>query len=96
LLDLDILPDQLCRLWLINPQTMKLGFFTDPSYDRYAILSHTWGDEEINFQELKLVKDNKPDADLVIGKAGYGKIITTCKFTRDHGLDHVWVETCCI
>jgi hypothetical protein len=56
----------------------------------YAILSHTWGEdnEEVTFQDLTQGVGKS--------KAGYGKI-RFCReqATRD-GLQHVWIDTCCI
>jgi hypothetical protein len=56
----------------------------------YAILSHTWGadDEEVTFEDLThgVGKD----------KAGYGKISFCEKQAAGHGLQYVWIDTCCI
>jgi hypothetical protein len=55
----------------------------------YAILSHTWGeDEETTFQDLAQGVSK--------GKAGYRKIqFCEEQATRD-GLQYVWVDICCI
>lgn len=57
---------------------------------QYAILSHTWGkeEEEVNFQDMM--------ADHAHNKPGFGKIgFCEAQAARD-GLDHFWVDTCCI
>lgn len=56
----------------------------------YAILSHTWGedDEEITFQDLTQGVGKK--------KAGYGKIRFCGKQAAKDGLRYVWIDTCCI
>ncbi|KAK0712340.1 hypothetical protein B0T26DRAFT_812897 [Lasiosphaeria miniovina] len=55
---------------------------------RYAILSHTWGDEEVSFEDMADGTAKK--------KAGYAKI----QFCGDQawldGLKYFWVDTCCI
>lgn len=59
------------------------------SLPAYAILSHTWvEEEEVTFQELKA------DAGLV--KPGYQKIEYCGQQARRDGLRYWWVDTCCI
>jgi hypothetical protein len=36
-------------MWLINTSTLELEFFVNPEKASYAILSHTWGVEEVVF-----------------------------------------------
>lgn len=57
---------------------------------RYAILSHTWGadNEEVTFDDLKNGSGKS--------KAGYAKIQFCIAQARKDGLQHVWVDTCCI
>jgi len=78
-------------MWLINTSTLKLQFFADPESKRYAILSHTWGNEEVAFQEMNASEG--PDR----AKKGWKKIAKTCQLARnEHGLEYAWVDTCCI
>jgi hypothetical protein len=64
--------------------------FDDRATPPYAILSHTWGAdaEEVTF------------ADLATGggkaKRGYEKIRFCGQQARQDGLQHFWVDTCCI
>lgn len=57
---------------------------------RYAILSHTWGadTEEVTFKDL--TDDTGKD------KTGYSKIRFCGDQARHDGLQHFWVDTCCI
>jgi hypothetical protein len=57
---------------------------------RYAILSHAWGedDEEVTFNDLKDGSGNS--------KAGYTKIQFCGEQAQRDGLQHFWVDTCCI
>lgn len=63
----------------------------------YAILSHTWGDEssELSFQDLLLLLAN-PTPTLITNKPGYTKVTKTCHRPSTDGLDHVWIDSCCI
>lgn len=55
---------------------------------KYAILSHTWGEEEVTFQDIR-------GADPT-WKKGYRKIQLTCQQALKDGLQYAWVDTCCI
>ena len=57
----------------------------------YAILSHTWGAEEITYQDIG-------DLEHARTKAGYQKIDNFCRIVQEEypHLNHVWVDTCCI
>lgn len=74
---------------LINTQTLKLQDFSGRKRPPYAILSHTWGDDEVTFQNLRNLED-------VSQKRGYSKIIGCCKQARRDGYEYVWIDSCCI
>jgi hypothetical protein len=77
-------------MWLINVETRQLENFTVLPAHQYAILSHTWTEEEVSFQEFTC-----PNAD-TDKKAGFAKIVWTCFLAaRDH-IKYAWVDTCCI
>lgn len=54
----------------------------------YAILSHTWGNDEVTFKDIQ--------EGTAKTKAGYDKIRFCGKTAASHGLDFFWVDTCCI
>ncbi|EFY94781.2 Heterokaryon incompatibility [Metarhizium robertsii ARSEF 23] len=56
----------------------------------YAILSHTWGPDEVVFQDLTTTPGDWQR------KAGYHKIEFCADQARRHGLEFFWVDTCCI
>jgi hypothetical protein len=61
----------------------------------YAILSHTWKEgQEVTFADLKDL-GNAVDADSQ-SKEGYQKIRFCAQQADRDGLDHFWVDTCCI
>jgi hypothetical protein len=53
----------------------------------YAILSHTWGNDEVSFQEM--------EAGVSTGKAGWEKIKFCAKQAAAYGLEYFWIDTCC-
>lgn len=76
---------------LINTNTLALEEFIGNDIPPYAILSHTWQDEEVTLREF--------DSDLpyIKDKKGYGKIKKTCDVAKiQDNLDYAWVDTCCI
>lgn len=75
-------------MWLINSETRRLEYFTDERQERYAILSHTWEEGEVTFQDMQ--------SDLARDKQGYQKIKYTCEEALSHGIPYAWVDTCCI
>jgi len=91
-------------MWLVNCTTLKLEDFIGSNIPKYAILSHTWEEEEVTFHELdqyhpgnldlpeprlrQLIYDTTPK--------GYHKIWETCFKARKHGFQYAWVDTCCI
>ncbi|KAI0818274.1 heterokaryon incompatibility protein-domain-containing protein [Xylaria sp. FL0064] len=74
---------------LINTQSLDLEEFVGNAAPRYAILSHTWGAEEVSLQEWH-------HRDLVAAKAGYKQIFSACQQARVDGLEYLWVDTNCI
>ncbi|KAH8194994.1 hypothetical protein TruAng_010833 [Truncatella angustata] len=56
----------------------------------YAILSHTWGANEVVFGDLARPEDEWQH------KPGYEKIEFCAKQARRHGIQYFWVDTCCI
>ncbi|KAH7035693.1 heterokaryon incompatibility protein-domain-containing protein, partial [Microdochium trichocladiopsis] len=79
-------------MWLINTQTLKLEWVTDPKSKRYAILSHTWTEsQEVTFNEFRTGACDKDST-------GYKKIQQACRLARrrKEPLQYCWVDTCCI
>ncbi|KAI5926377.1 heterokaryon incompatibility protein-domain-containing protein [Camillea tinctor] len=78
---------------LINVHTLTLREFAGSrDLPPYAILSHTWGPEEISFAEFS--DPGRPY--LAHDGAGLRKIRLTCQKARAAGLDWAWIDTCCI
>ncbi|PQE09258.1 hypothetical protein CJF32_00010700 [Rutstroemia sp. NJR-2017a WRK4] len=58
----------------------------------YAILSHTLGEEEVVYRDLKKGKDKSR----TVNKAGWRKIQFCTKQAVVDGLDYFWIDTCYI
>lgn len=73
---------------LLNTRTRQLESFLGKA-PRYAILSHTWEEEEVTFEDMK------PG-----GRArelkGYPKLKGATKLARGEGFNWIWIDACCI
>lgn len=72
---------------LLNVTNLKMREFIGPR-PPYAILSHTWGTEEVSFQDFERGFGKH--------KFGYKKIVACCRQAVEDELDWVWIDTCCI
>jgi hypothetical protein len=75
---------------LINTSTLEFEEFLGTKKPPYAILSHTWGEQEVTYDETL---NPSPETRR---KAGFQKIESCCRIARDYGLFYAWVDTCCI
>ncbi|KAJ8106240.1 hypothetical protein OPT61_g9667 [Boeremia exigua] len=76
-------------MYLINATTFALERFDDESsIPPYAILSHTWGNAEVTFEEVHHLRS--------LAGVGAWKIRQTCIQALQDGLQYAWVDTCCI
>ncbi|KAM0548247.1 hypothetical protein ACHAO7_006670 [Fusarium culmorum] len=78
-------------MWLINTSTIKLerANSDDLPSTPYAILSHTWAEQEVTFEDM--ISHSQVKCML-----GYTKIENTCRLAKERGLAYAWVDTCCI
>lgn len=71
-----------------QPTGLQLVDFTPESVPPYAILSHTWGDNEVVY------------ADIVSGahedKPAFQKVRYSCIQTVADGFQWLWIDSCCI
>ncbi|KAF2488695.1 HET-domain-containing protein [Lophium mytilinum] len=89
---------------LLRTSTFRLESFFNNDIPPYAILSHTWGDEELTLQELQeqssiyllehLYDYSKPDT--WGEKHGFIKIAACAAQARKDGFEYMWCDSCCI
>ncbi|KAI1083401.1 HET-domain-containing protein [Whalleya microplaca] len=75
---------------LINCHSLQLQEFHGRNVPYYAILSHTWDDEEVSFEDFG--GDDRRRRTM----RGWDKIQNTAQATLKYGLWYCWVDTCCI
>ncbi|KAJ1329940.1 HET domain-containing protein [Microdochium nivale] len=78
---------------LIDTATKRLVWMVNPP-PRYAILSHTWGDEEVLFEDFTRAGDIDPST--AHKKKGHAKFLGAVKLARKAGFQYVWIDNCCI
>ncbi|KAH8664470.1 heterokaryon incompatibility protein-domain-containing protein [Xylariales sp. PMI_506] len=77
---------------LLNSRELYLReFLSEDEAPAYAILSHTWGSDEIKLQEWQSVSSPELES-----REGYHKIINCCRQAERDNIDWIWVDTCCI
>lgn len=72
---------------LINARTFALEEFLEDKVPPYAILSHTWEDEEVSFRDMQ-------DLETARLKKGFRKIEYTCVQALKVAFRYAWVDTC--
>jgi hypothetical protein len=77
-------------MWLLNTTTLELKDFVGANIPKYVILSHTWGEDEITFRDMRKDRDSAKQ------KAGYPKVESSCLQARKDKHDWIWIDTCCI
>jgi hypothetical protein len=79
---------------LLNTATHALEEFVDDDHvPPYAILSHTWGAEEVTFKDLSSPPSNCRTYE---NKQGWRKIFLAMHHAAKNGWHYIWIDTCCI
>jgi len=74
---------------LLHTRDRRLqDFFDSPTIPQYAILSHTWGDDEVLLEHIRSGKAAKRKA--------YTKLVGACAQALRDGYEWIWIDTCCI
>lgn len=80
-------------MWLLNATTLTLREFVDDAIPPYNILSHTWAEGEVTFQDM--MSGTEKD------RAAYHKVVNMGRLSLDPpanytACDWIWIDTCCI
>ncbi|CAN9392069.1 unnamed protein product [Alternaria alternata] len=74
---------------LLNASTYEFHVVLGPRKPKYAILSHTWENDEVLYEDMR----DTPKSDWS-AKKGYFKIKKACAQALQDGCDFVWIDTC--
>ncbi|BDD63897.1 hypothetical protein MPDQ_003945 [Monascus purpureus] len=69
---------------------MQLEEFPANRIPLYAILSHTWGLQEVSREDIQ------HHTATARGKTSWQKIQFACQQSLKDGLEYIWIDTCCI
>ncbi|KAF2268705.1 HET-domain-containing protein [Lojkania enalia] len=75
---------------LLDTSTLTLHEFFGNDVPTYVILSHTWGDREVGYEEVIT------PTDYIRAKNGYEKILHFAETSQDLGYRYGWIDTVCI
>ncbi|KAK0714449.1 heterokaryon incompatibility protein-domain-containing protein [Apiosordaria backusii] len=97
---------------LLRTDKIQLVEVYSSDVEPYAILSHTWGEEEVLFQDIQHpeladcnwndspenvdVDHLPPTARLCFRKKGFQKVRNAALLARRQGFSFIWIDTCCI
>jgi hypothetical protein len=79
---------------LLHSTTLELQDFPDYEGVHFAILSHTWADEEVLFEDIRGF-DATTIPPHIKRKSGYEKLQACCAQATTDGFEYVWIDTCC-
>lgn len=83
-------------MWLINTATLHLKHFIfNDEIPFYTVLSHTWGDEELTFQDWNIItkQPDSVEASRLRSRQGYLKIENFCRLSKSSQFCPHWA-TC--
>ncbi|KAI0196440.1 heterokaryon incompatibility protein-domain-containing protein [Astrocystis sublimbata] len=91
-------------MYLLHTTDFRLKLYLDDAKrPPYAILSHTWlrDGDEVSFEGLAQYHSAKADekaqeADTIWSLPGFCKIRGSCEIAKQHGMEWIWIDTCCI
>lgn len=78
---------------LLSTRSLKLVSFDGRPLPPYAILSHTWEDDEVRYED---VFSGNSTSVMPTEKRGYTKIKYSCDQAQRDGLEYIWIDSCCI
>ncbi|KAI1128302.1 heterokaryon incompatibility protein-domain-containing protein [Nemania abortiva] len=87
---------------LLTTDGLEFVEISEEYMERYAILSHTWGKEEVTFQDIESLSRRhwsravSKSVSAIQAKKGFVKIQKAADLAAEHGYGFIWVDTCCI
>ncbi|KAK5659664.1 hypothetical protein OQA88_872 [Cercophora sp. LCS_1] len=86
---------------LLDARNLELVDVRDDDVPPYAILSHTWEDDEVTLQEVRRMRGKLPQAlnkqkQQIAEKKGFIKIKRAAAKAVHRGFNFIWIDTCCI
>jgi hypothetical protein len=73
-----------CKSW-----PLAIAEFFGSAIPSYAILSHTWEDQEVTYQQFANVETRT-------SRRGWSKVQKACELASKEGHEYIWIDSCCI
>ena len=67
---------------------LELADFIGQNLPVYSILSHTWTDDEVLYEDIR--------NDTAHHRAAYRKLEGAAEQAREDGNEYIWIDTCCM
>ncbi|KAI0157580.1 HET-domain-containing protein [Xylariaceae sp. FL1272] len=92
-------------MWLLKTEKLdrlEIVQVSEGTAPRYAILFHTWGDQEITFQDMQALSNREWSRSIsqtaleIQAKPVFGKVRETAAMAAKDGYYYVWIDTFCI
>ncbi|KAI6021289.1 heterokaryon incompatibility protein-domain-containing protein [Pisolithus marmoratus] len=96
LLDVQAVLDREDGIRWVESQTTIFEEVLDDSPPQYAILSHCWENEVDYYEMTGLMRMDEHYRNEIKQRAGYKKIIQSCKQAQLDKYRWIWIDTCCI
>ncbi|RDW56407.1 hypothetical protein BP6252_14168 [Coleophoma cylindrospora] len=85
---------------LLDTQSLDVVDVPDDAIPEYAILSHTWGPDEVGFHELGVLarewQSSYKDTQSTQSNQRLAKVIGAAVLAAKNGYKYIWMDTCCI
>lgn len=73
---------------ILKTDTIELILLHEGTPPKYAILSHTWGEDEVVFEDFSIGNPKN--------KSAYAKVQAACQQAANDGYEYIWIDNCCI
>ncbi|KAI1791175.1 HET-domain-containing protein [Ganoderma leucocontextum] len=85
-------------MWVLSTDRAELQWFANAGavIGGYAILSHTWGEYEQTFEDLRAISELCKASGKIPRDVVTSKIRECCRMAETYGYRWLWVDTCCI
>lgn len=77
---------------LLDTDKLEVVSMRDDAIPPYAVLSHTWGVEEVSLQDMQCFSAKKSPKN----SQGLKKVLAAAKLAAFHDYRWIWIDTCCI
>ncbi|KAH7085897.1 heterokaryon incompatibility protein-domain-containing protein, partial [Paraphoma chrysanthemicola] len=81
-------------MWLLRTSDLQLKEFFGAEIPPYAILSHTWTDDEVTFQEI--YESSALGVESRQKRLGHHKVSRFCELAKEEGHEWAWIDSSCI